>query len=237
MAAYRALLAAVQALHAKGVAQFPGDKVHRLLIAAAAEHGWCTDLEEVQQRRLKPDAVVVPDGQRWCARCAQCRPVKLFEATPTAAEIAAHRWSPHTTRKIMRKVCAACRKTAQKRCIQSDRAARAALAVRDFEKNPTPENALQVYSDAIRRHTVASRQGLRYLQAGTPAHTFQTAKLAALKSAQQALNVLVDTGQMVALCTPPALWTRLLDPQQLAHLTALRQTCVDSMPPGRAPRI
>lgn len=235
--AYQKLLDAVQAVHAKGVHRFPGPKLHRLLCAAALQTGWCTDMKAVQAKRRPPASGAVPEGQRWCYTCARCLPLAVFQARPSKKEITARRWSPYTTRTITRQQCGDCRQSIKRSKIKGAQRAQVQDTAQAFETRPTPALAVRFFEDVIKRHATAAKQGLRYLQPGTPAHAFQSAKLEALTHARDELNRLIDEGQVDTLCDGGTHWMRLVSEDTWMRLVQLHQDCVNTMPRGRAPRL
>jgi len=194
-------------------------------------------MKAVQAKRKPPTSEAIPEGHRWCYTCTRCLPVEFFRVRPSKKEIAARRWSPYTTRTIMRQQCSDCRQSIKRGKVKDAQRAQAQATAQAFETRPTPALAVRFFEDVIKRHATAAKQGLRYLQPGTPAHAFQTVKLEALTQARAALDRLIDEGQAGTLCDGGTHWMRLVSEEAWVRLVALHQECIDTMPRGRAPRL
>ena len=106
-------IGAVEQLYAKGHRSFPGHKVKRLLVAAAAEVGWFRIKQPPKPRvRYSENRT-----EKECARCHEVKPMASFNAEATAAQKLIYGWNPERKRFVTSKLCAECRpkKAAQER--------------------------------------------------------------------------------------------------------------------------
>lgn len=103
--AFQATLDAVHQLHGRGVTEFRGDKVLRLLIAAAREHGW-------MKRRgyFKPLPKATNPEHKVCRRCQVEKPIEDFKMLATPAQRKKFNWSSSAPLYVYGHNCAPCRK-------------------------------------------------------------------------------------------------------------------------------
>lgn len=109
--AYRATIAAVNTLHERGIRTFRGDKVLKLLIQAAREHGWL--------KRSGGQYKAVPKAQKpdhkVCRKCQEEKPDAEYRIFASAAQKKRNGWAEDRQQYTYAVICAHCRKLKQQR--------------------------------------------------------------------------------------------------------------------------
>lgn len=116
-AAFELALEAVELLiNEKGVQQFPGDKLKRLLIKAAAQAGWYR-----KEAAFKGVPKAQQDGHKVCRRCKQEKPLANFNAVATEAQKRRSNWRMDAQHFISSLLCDSCRKAKTQERNRSER--------------------------------------------------------------------------------------------------------------------
>lgn len=220
--AYKATLEAVNTLHARGITEFRGDKVLKLLIQAAREHGW-----------LKRDGgryVAVPKASqvdhKVCRKCKQEKHIDEFRMEATPAQKAARGWAEDRRHYTYAVSCAHCRKLKKQteRRKEVKRASKTGFALlRD-----TLQRELAGTMRALRKHVAfTTPEGGKVYQFECDEdqrYYFERERL--LRLALQRFDAGVDEGdlnQRIDSTEPAGAWQSLLTEQERERLADLHR--------------
>lgn len=217
--AFQDTLDAVHQLHGRGVTEFRGDKVLRLLIAAAREHGW-------MKRRgyFKPLPKATNPEHKVCRRCQVEKGIEDFKMLATPAQRKRFNWTSSAPMYVYGHNCAPCRK------------AKAAAEKRKEVKRQNPDlftqyktqisAEIEAVGKVLSAHlSITLPDGSRVYQFADQAdqdYYFERDRM--LRLARQRFNEYVENGELLDKVDPDVprgAWYGLLTPAERHHLDSL----------------
>lgn len=229
-AAFSKALEAVRYLaDERGVETFPGHKLKRLLIKAAAEVGWYR-----RNPAYKPVPAARSDDFKVCRRCKAEKPKALFLTLATPEQKRRNNWREDFQSKTLSLLCDTCRKSKNQEKARKEKRMKARQEVPDLltAYRTSVGDALNRTKAVLRVHTVELPAS-----DGTPVKMLQfenaydkmyyEARLAMANLARDRLKERINDGSLSAPLpdgtSPKGLWQELLEPEERQELHALHK--------------
>lgn len=236
--AYKATLDAVHQLHGRGVEEFRGDKVLRLLIAAAREHGWMR--RKGSPYKAKPKAKQ-PD-HKVCRRCEQEKPMAEFRTLATLAQKRRNGWPEDSQHFTYAVTCAPCRKLKQQAQSRKETKRRDPDTYTAYRT--TFYNEVKAVDTIFRNHIAfTTPDGDRVYQFADEAdQSYYAERRRLLLLARQRFEDAANDGTLFDILdpdTPKGAWYGLLTPDERAKLAYLHKqgSWMSSSANGRMPTL
>lgn len=220
--AYTDTLAAVHELAHRGVTEFRGDKVQKLLIKAAQAHGWRAPKQGTKRplpRTTKPD-------HRVCAKCYEEKHDSLFRALATPAQKRRNGWSETAQHYTVHKLCAPCRVSNARRAKRKAGKQEAPTLVGAYRRSIAM--SLETVAKVFKKHTA-------YTDPDTGQRAFNFScdedgdyyvkREALLREARKRLDSYIEDGTLLAHVPDPpqGLWFELLTQEQRDTLARMHR--------------
>lgn len=244
-ATFALMLECIDELNHKGVEEFAGDKLHRLLIKCADRCGWHTDANKIQ-RSLVPRLVEGTKDIYTCPKCGEDKPRADFMGLMTGAQRERYNKPEGTRALIMQKRCNNCRYNANEAKRRKEKRVSERRAVRQWAKLTTNKKAIggqdiyQRYCAELDRQLHNTKVALRKVNKINPATTraaFYQRKVELIRLCAERLDEHLDNA-MVAKLETGVVWTNLITHEEYAELEELRIIMTrDSDTQGRRPSI
>lgn len=232
---FRALTLAaesVEHLHrVKGVASFPGPRLHKLLCKAALAADWCPDISALLSRK----AILVTDDEHntpldglstrmRCPSCGDVHPSSSFMVPMTAAQ--RRRWNidDDSTRKVRARSCAKCRAHKAQRLANRDEVKENYKTVREYTRALIKNDHatiralfepywLQTFHRLIHSLNSASHRALH-----DPTRAFMELRMTYLTQALETMEAATRSGNIEQYAYTGADWMVFLTQEERRHL-------------------
>lgn len=221
-ATFDRMIELIKHLHeARGVVEFPGQKLHTLLIKAAEHCGWYATHGEAK-RAQQP--IQQPDGTYQCQHCMRCFPPEDFQRPYSDKEVTRYRSRPHARepKKINTQHCALCRKARA----ESDRRRKEATAERKRATRIRKGKFDRIYSNTVHmilenyRSILAKEERAAFRKD----YGYYLVKQQMVRIASARLDELFDSRDMSSLISTEPDWHLLLTKGQNEELELAYQT-------------
>ncbi len=219
--AFKDTLDAVHELAHRGVTEFRGDKVHKLLVKAAHVHGWWAP-----EGKKRPLPKPTKDGHRVCAKCYGEKPEGVFRALATPAQKRRNGWSEDGQHFTIHKLCDACRTANKRRDKRKAAKKEAPTLIGAYKKSIA--NGLETVAKVFKKHTA-----FRDPDTGHRVFNFRTdedgdyyvAREALLREARKRLDQYIEDGSLREHlpAQPAGLWFELLTQEEKDKLARLHR--------------
>jgi hypothetical protein len=218
---FKDTLDAVHLLAHRGVDEFRGDKVHKLLVKAAQTHGWY-----LPEGKRRPLPKVFKDGHRVCAKCYEEKLEEVFKAKPTLAQKRRNGWAEDTSQLITHKLCDACRLSNARRAKRKAAKREAPTLIGAYRTSIT--NGLETVAKVFKKHTafVDTTTNTRSFAFKTDEDgDYYVKREALLRLTRQRLDQYIEDGTLRERipAEPQGLWFELLTQDEKDNLARLHR--------------
>jgi len=241
-ATFSLLLECIDELNHKGVEEFAGDKLHRLLIKCADRCEWHTDANKIQ-RSLVPRLVEGTMDIYTCPHCGNDKPRADFMGLMSQAQREKYNKPEGKRALVMQKRCTNCRYNAQEAKRRKEKRVKERRVVRQWSKLFTNKKAIggqdiyQRYCTELDRQLRNTKVALRKVKPDTTRAAFYQRKIELIRTSAERLDEHLDNGLLAKLETG-VVWTHLLNHAEYTELEALRIAMTRDMDTrGRRPSL
>ena len=220
--AFKDTIDAVHLLAHRGVDEFRGDKVHKLLVKAAQTHGWYAP-----EGKRRPLPKVFKDGHRVCAKCYEEKLEEVFKAKPTLAQKRRNGWADDSQRLIIHKLCDACRLSNARRAKRKAAKREAPTLIGAYRASIT--NGLETVAKVFKKHTAfvtPPPENFTVHNFRAPEdQDYYSERKALLRLARQRLDQYIEDGTLRERipAEPQGLWFELLTQEEKDNLARLHR--------------
>ena len=220
--AFKDTIDAVHLLAHRGVDEFRGDKVHKLLVKAAQTHGWYAP-----EGKRRPLPKVFKDGHRVCAKCYEEKLEEVFKAKPTLAQKRRNGWAEDTSQLITHKLCDACRLSNARRAKRKAAKREAPTLIGAYRASIT--NGLETVAKVFKKHTAfvtPPPENFTVHNFRAPEdQDYYSERKALLRLARQRLDQYIEDGTLRERipAEPQGLWFELLTQDEKDNLARLHR--------------
>ena len=202
----------------RGINEFPGPKLHKLLCKAALAAGWCTDLNAIQRKRV---AKLAPDQADVyiCPSCGEAKHKDEYMVPASPAQCAMWGWgSKKKDKKVRARVCRTCHEKKNRVRIAKVKRLDANRIAKEYENLVAKQGyraalhlAYDYWSEKIKRSIHSNKIALT-ASTHQPTLDYYQLRLELLSIALENLTIAVQDETFIET------WTHLLSPRDQKQL-------------------